>query len=78
MFDDQKSLSIVMPSDFNSKISDFFEHEEGIKETSIYEFYYCMKFILIQPSKSDKINMPARTHSKKKRRITIDGMIKDI
>jgi hypothetical protein len=36
MFDDQKSLSFVMPSDFNSKISNFFEHEEGSKETSIY------------------------------------------
>ena len=35
-FDDQKSLTVVMPADFNLKISNFFEREDGVKETTIY------------------------------------------
>lgn len=82
-FDDQKSLTVVMPADFNAKISNFFEREDGVKETTIYEFYYCMKFILIQPSsrrETPQQEAPITTLPEEppngKRRITIDKIMR--
>ncbi len=84
-FEDQKSLTVVMPADFNSKISNFFEHEEGVKETTIYEFYYCMKFILIQPRSKTVPQLEATPPIKdtapatpmRKRSTTIDMKIRE-
>lgn len=84
-FDDQMSLTVVMPADFNAKISNFFEREDGVKETTIYEFYYCMKFVLIQPSSRREIQQEPLSlydseddpnNSNRKRRSTIEKIMR--
>jgi len=44
----------ILPSNFATKITDYFEPMGEVATTSVPEFYYCMKFLLIKPSASLK------------------------
>ncbi len=54
--EDIKSLNLaIMPSEFHSKISKYFEKSKEGKEGLPYEqFYYCMKFVLIRPENNEE------------------------